>query len=224
LIPGVFVTATGTNAGKTFVARGLARVLVRGGARVAALKPIETGCVHGVAVDALALARAARWPELASAPGLYRGRLAAAPYAATLAGESPVPSTRALVRAIADACAGATHAILEGAGGLLVPLDHSRTLADLIRALRLPALVVAPDALGVLSHVLALEQAARALDVPVAAVILSRHGDSDVSRNSNAQILRERLDVPVLTLGPCADDDDALAEAVLRAGIAALIP
>jgi len=224
VIPGFFITATGTGAGKTFLARGLVRALVSRGARVAAIKPLETGCIDGLALDAIALARAARRPELATAAGLYRARLAAAPYAATLAGEAPVPSTRALVRAISDACAGASHAVVEGAGGLLVPLDHARTTADLIRALRLPAVVVAPDVLGVLSHVLTLEQAARALDVPVAAVILSRHPTADVSRTSNAQILRERLDVPVLTLDPCADDDDALAAAVTTSGLLDLIP
>lgn len=223
MIPGLFVTATATGAGKTYLARGLARALVSRGARVAALKPLETGCVDGVALDALAIALAARRPELATAPGLYRARLAASPYAATLAGEPAVPTTRALIRAIADACAGASHAIVEGAGGLLVPLDHARTTADLIRALRLPAVVVAPDVLGVLSQVLTVEHAARALDVPIAAVILSRHGAGDVSRATNAQILRERLDVPVLTLDPCADDDDALAAAVTRAGIVDLI-
>lgn len=223
MIPGLFVTATGTGAGKTFLARGLARALVSRGARVAALKPLETGCVDGLALDAVALARAAGRPELATAAGLYRARLAAAPYAATLAGEAPVPSTRALVRAIADACAGASHAVVEGAGGLLVPLDHARTTADLIRALRLPAVVVAPDVLGVLSHVLTLEQAARALDVPVAGVILSRFPAADVSRTSNAQILRERLDVPVFILDPCDDDDDALAAAVTNAGLLELI-
>lgn len=223
MIPGLFVTATGTGAGKTFLARGLARALVSRGARVAALKPLETGCVDGLALDAVALARAAGRPELATAAGLYRARLAAAPYAATLAGEAPVPSTRALVRAIADACAGASHAVVEGAGGLLVPLDHARTTADLIRALRLPAVVVAPDVLGVLSHVLTLEQAARALDVPVAGVILSRFPAADISRTNNAQILRERLDVPVFILDPCDDDDDALAAAVTNAGLLELI-
>jgi len=223
VIPGFFITATGTGAGKTFLSRGLVRALVSRGARVAAIKPLETGCIDGAALDAIALARAAGRPELATAAGLYRARLAAAPYAATLAGEAPVPSTRALVRAISDACAGASHAVVEGAGGLLVPLDHARTTADLIRALRLPAVVVARAVLGALSHVLTLDQAARALDVPVAAVILSRHPTADVSRTSNAQILRERLNVPVLILEPCADDDDALAAAVTTAGLLDLI-
>lgn len=223
MIPGVFITATGTSVGKTFLARGLARALVLRGARVTALKPIETGCIDGTALDALALAHAARRPELAAAPGLYRARLACAPYAATLAGEPTVPSTRALVRSIAAACAGATHAIIEGAGGLLVPLDHARTTADLIRALRLPAIVVASDALGVLSDVLAVTHAAHALDVSLAAVVLSQYGPSDVSRTTNAQILRERLDVPVFTLERCDDDDDALAAAVTRTGIVDLV-
>lgn len=224
MIPGVFIAGTNTGAGKTYVARGLARALVSRGTQVAALKPLETGCVDGAALDANALAEAARRPALAEAPGLYRARLAAAPYAATLSGEPPVPSTRALVRAIADACAGSTHAVIEGLGGLLVPLDHARTTADLVRALRLPIILVAPDVLGVLSQVLAVDHAARALGLPLAAIVLSRHGPGDVSRETNAQILRERLDARVFTLDPCADDTDALADAVTRAGLADLLP
>ena len=223
MIPGLFIAGTSTGAGKTYVARGLARALVSRGTRVVALKPLETGCLDGRALDAVALAQAARRPALADAPGLYRARLAAAPYAATLSGEPPVPSTRALVRAMADACAGSTHAVIEGLGGLLVPLDHARTAADLVRALRLPTVLVAPDVLGVLSQVLALDLAARALGLPITAVVLSRHGAGDASRETNAKILRERLDARVLTLDPCADDDDALAEAVTRAGITALL-
>ncbi len=219
MIRGLFITATGTGVGKTFVSRGLARALVSRDTTVAALKPLETGCVAGHAEDATALARAARRPELAHAPGLYRATRPAAPYAAALGGEPAVPPTADLVRAVHDACVGATHAIVEGAGGLLVPLDATRTTADLVRALGFPALVVAPDALGVLSHVLTLEHAARALSIPLAAVVLSRHDDGDASRDSNARILSERLAVPVYVFPRIPDDDDALARAVESAGL-----
>jgi dethiobiotin synthetase len=215
----LFITATGTGVGKTFISRGLARALTARGERVAAIKPLETGCVDGHAEDAAALARAARRPELATAPGLYRATLPAAPYAAALGGEPHVPATESLVQAIRNASSGASHTLIEGAGGLLVPLDATRTTADLIRALDTRALVVAPDLLGVLSHVLTLTQAAEVLGISLAAVVLSQHGAGDASRATNAHILRERLPIPVHIVPPTANDDDALAEAVTTAGL-----
>jgi len=220
----LFITATGTGVGKTFVTRGLARALAARGTPVAALKPLETGCIDGHAEDASALARAARRPALANAPGFYRATIPAAPYAASLGGDPAVPPTHDLVRAIHDASADATHILVEGAGGLLVPLDANRTTADLIRALDIPALVVAPDILGVLSHVLTLTHAAHTLNIPLAGIVLSQHGPGDASRATNARILAERLPVPIFVLPACPDDDDALAEAVTSAGILDLLP
>jgi len=219
----LFVTATGTGVGKTFVTRGLARALASRGSRVAALKPLETGCVGGHAEDATALGRAARRPELANAAGFYRATIPAAPYAASLGGDPAVPTTDDLIRAVRDASADATHVLIEGAGGLLVPLDPTRTTADLIRALDAPALVVAPDVLGVLSHVLTLTYAAHAHAIPLAGIVLSQHGPGDASRATNARILAERLPLPVFVLPPCLDDDDALAEAVTTAGLLNLL-
>jgi dethiobiotin synthase len=219
----LFVTATGTGVGKTFVTRGLARAMSSRGAHVAALKPLETGCINGHAEDATALAFAARRPELASAPGFYRAVLPAAPYAAALGGDPVVPSTAALVHAIHEASADASPVLVEGAGGLLVPLDATRTTADLIRALDTPALVVAPDVLGVLSHILTLTYAAHAHAIPLAGIVLSQHGPGDASRATNARILAERLPLPVFVLPPCPDDNDALAEAVTTAGLLTLL-
>jgi dethiobiotin synthetase len=218
----LFITATGTGVGKTFISRGLARALTARGGRVAALKPLETGCVDGHADDATALAHAARRPELATAAGFYRATLPAAPYAAHLAGETVVPPTDALVKAIRDASAGASYTLVEGAGGLLVPLDATRTTADLIRALGIPALVIAPDTLGVLSHVFTLTHTADVLGIPLAAIVLSQHGPGDASRATNARILAERLPIPVYVIPPTAHDDDALAKAVTTAGLVRL--
>ncbi|MFW6051735.1 MAG: dethiobiotin synthase [Myxococcota bacterium] len=219
---GFFVTATGTGAGKTFVTRGLAAALRRRGHSVGALKPLETGC-HPDPTDALALARACGQPGLARADGLYRVAPPLAPYAATLAGcpAPPAPArlaerSRALLRSF-------DVALVEGAGGLLVPLDATHTMADLAAEIGLPLLLVAHDALGVLSFTLTACEAARSRSLPLAAVVLTRHErqvPDDPSREANARILAERLHpVPVLTFPCCPDDDDALARAAAEAGL-----
>lgn len=202
---GLFVTATGTGAGKTTVTAALARALVESGVPVAAMKPIETG-VDPVAADALALAQACRDPSLADDPRWYRAQLAAAPYAATLEG-APSLDLPQLARAVQER-ARARFALVEGAGGLLVPLDRNHTIVDLARALALPLVLVAPDRLGVLSDVLVTIEAIRARGLELRALLLNRISPSDdPSVRTNARILAERLpDFPVISVAysaPC---------------------
>lgn len=209
MIPrGLFVTGTTTGAGKTTLTSALARALLGRGRSVAAIKPFETG-VDPAAEDALALAAACARPELASDPAWYRARRPVSPYAATLEGEDP-PRLDAILTRIA--ALDADVVLCEGAGGLLVPLDRERTMADLASALAFPLLVVAPDRLGVLSDVLAVHEAAARRGLPVAAIALSRTtSDPDPSVATNQRILAERLPVPVVPIAHRGAIDPLLA-------------
>lgn len=207
------VVATGTGCGKTFFARGLARALSRV-EPVAALKPIETGVDHEP-LDACALARAARRPELAYADGLYRTALPAAPLAAQLEG-APRLDYAALLQRTRELRDAAPSSVIESAGGLLVPLDPTHTNADLARDLDDPVLLLARDALGTLSHTLTCLESARARSLPVAALVLTRGpwSDGDPSVRTNARVLAELTTLPVLVFPACPDDDEALADAI----------
>lgn len=203
----VFVTGTGTGVGKTVVTRALAEALRTEGRRVTALKPIETGCDPDPR-DAIALAEAAGRPELARLPGLYRARAPLAPHAAALEGAPPLDWPELLA-------ALAPHReddplLVEGAGGLLVPLDRARVIADLAIALALPILVVAPNALGVLSDVLATVECACARGLSVAAVILREPASRDYSFATNVDILAGRLDAPILDFPHVGSDQQRL--------------
>jgi dethiobiotin synthetase len=234
LPPGLFITATGTGAGKTFVARGLAAALRAAGHTVAALKPIETGLPEGAihpSTDAALLARAANRPGLSAgdAPGFYRAAMPAAPRAVSLATGADAPDLERLALAIHTAAAGATAVLVEGAGGLLVPLDRERTIADLALRLDLPVLLVAPNALGVLSHALTACESAERRRLAIAAVVLTELAPpdpaSDPSRPHNAAILRERLPCPVLSFPHCANaTDTSLAAAAASAQLLGLLP
>lgn len=206
---GLFVTGTGTDVGKTVLTCALARALRP--RQVVAIKPIETGCAPGGPADARALAEACGRAELADLDGLYRADPPLAPYAATLGGAPPIDLARVIVTTRA-AIADTDVALVEGAGGLLVPLDRARTIADLAQALALPLLIVARDGLGVLSDVLAVVEAAERRALPIAAVVLARHGADDPSRATNHAILAERLRHPVR---PFDADPTALLDLVL---------
>lgn len=201
----LLVSGTGTGVGKTWVTRGLARALARRGLGVVAIKPIETGC-DPTPQDALALARACGRPELASAHGLYRVRPPLAPWAATLEGEPPLDLPH-IVHVTDALCQGADVALVEGAGGVRVPLDEDRDILDLSRLLQAPLLLVAADRLGVLSHVLTANDAASARAVRIEAVVLTGPGDG-ASVRTNREILAARLPCPLLRFPAVTEDDD----------------
>jgi dethiobiotin synthetase len=212
--PGLFISATGTGSGKTWLTRGIARALVLRGTSVAAIKPVETGA-DPTPHDAEALARACSRPSLAQAPGLVRAPSPLSPYAATLEGELPTLDPAALALVVRALARDADVALVEGAGGLLVPLSRHHDTRDLVEGLGWPLLLVAPDALGTLSHSLTALEAASARGLAVRAVVLVRGPWSrdDPSVRTNHRILSERVAAPVLSFPACDDDDDALARA-----------
>ena len=221
---GIFVSSTGTGCGKTYVARSIVAALRARNTAVCGLKPIETG-VDPTAQDAEALARASGDPALADARGFYRARQAHAHLAAHLEGEPLPPSTKELAAACKAAAKNA-YAVIEGAGGLFVPLDHAYDIADLALDLGLRTLLVAPDRLGVLSDVIAHHAGARMRGVPLAGVVLvGLAARGDLSPATNQQILANKLTpLPVIRFPSCADDDVALAAAADRSGLLALLP
>lgn len=216
MMRGLFISATGTGCGKTWLTRGLARLLTREGRRVAAIKPIETGVGTKGPEDALAIARASGRPELAFASGLVRLAAPVSPLAAARMANETLPAPSKLAERVCDLARGHEVALVEGAGGLLVPLSRDHTIADLVGALGWPLVLVARDALGTLSHTLAAVESAEGRRLTVAAVVLVRGpwSEGDPSVTDNATILQERLSVPVEIFESCHDDDDALAEAV----------
>ena len=222
---GVFISGTGTGIGKTFVTRALAAGLCSKGERVAALKPVETGYTDPARSDAQALAQACARPELADYAGCFRARLPLSPYAATLEGEPACPTPALLQRGIEAAVAPDDVVLVEGAGGLLVPLDARYTTLDLAQTLGLPLLLVAPNRLGVLSDTLALFDCAERRGLRVLAVVLVAPAPAaeDASARSNRRILLDRLPVPVIPFPHLADDLALLGEVASTSGLVHLV-
>lgn len=210
---GAFITATGTGVGKTWIATALASACSAQGKHVVAIKPIETG-VDPNPSDAIALARASGNESLATAPGLYRAKEPLAPYAIAKLGGPPVGSLRTLAKRVREIGADADYLIVEGAGGVLVPIDRDHTMADLAALLDLQTILVARDALGVLSYTLTAVEALRARNVSVRAIVLNhveRGPVYDVSRASNAAVLADYLPrVPILR-APRVQSPDGLS-------------
>src|SRR5262249_42427967 len=145
------VTGTGTEGGKTVVTSALAALAVTAGLRVAAIKVAQSGVAAGQPGDVDEVRRLAGPTVTCRELARYPDPLAPAT-AARLAGLPPV--TLSIATAAAQELAAAHDLVLiEGTGGLLVPLnDAGATLADMATALAFRVLVVAPAGLGTLNY------------------------------------------------------------------------
>ncbi|HYG96334.1 MAG TPA: dethiobiotin synthase [Solirubrobacterales bacterium] len=197
---GIFVTGTGTEVGKTVVAATIARTLAGEGRRVTVFKPAVTGLDEGVETDHELLRRAAGCDQSDEEIAPYRYGPPASPHlAAALAGEEIDPER--LRNAAAAAAGGAEAIVCEGVGGLLVPLSPSYLVRDLAADLGYPLVVVAGPGLGTINHTLLTVEAARAVGLEVAAVVLNPWPeDPGEIERSNRETITSLTEVEVLTL------------------------
>jgi dethiobiotin synthetase len=197
-VRGLFVTGTDTGVGKTEVAVALVGGWRARGLDVGAMKPAQSGVEDGLPTDADRLREAAGGgdPPALVCPYSLRAPLAPA-VAARLEG---VEISLDRVLAAAAALAGRHAAlVVEGAGGLLVPLSAGATFADLAVALGLPVLVVARAGLGTVNHAALTCEALRARALRVAGVVLNRsataadpsepHNAAEIERLTGARVL-----------------------------------
>jgi dethiobiotin synthetase len=210
---GCFVTGTDTGVGKTVVAAAIVARLRALGADVGAVKPLITGLDDPPDPD---------WPRdhelLARVAGSQPAEVILAGFgppvsphlAIELAGATP-PTLEALaggVRALARV-GGVT--VVEGVGGLLVPLGPDVDVRDLARALALPLVIAARPGLGTISHTLLTLEAARSAGLTVAGVVLTPWPDQpSIMERSNRETIARRGDVGVATLPLVARPDPEL--------------
>jgi dethiobiotin synthetase len=173
-VRGVFVTGTDTEVGKTVVACTIAATLAARGERVATFKPAVTGLTEpgSVLPDHELLRRSADSPQSAEAVSPYRFGPAVSPHlAAELAGIEIAPGH--LVAGAEGAAANADVLVVEGVGGLLVPLCGDYLVRDFAAELAVPLVVAARPGLGTINHTLMTIECARATGLEVAAVVFT---------------------------------------------------
>src|ERR1043165_10192112 len=170
--PGLFVTGTGTEVGKTVVAAAIARTLAAEGKRVAVFKPAVTGLEEEGETDHALLRRASGSEQSDEQIAPYRYDPPASPHlAAALAGVEIDPERlRQTARAAAE---DADVLVCEGVGGLLVPLSPTYLVRALAADLAYPLVIVAGPGLGTINHTLLTIESARAASLDVAAVVLN---------------------------------------------------
>lgn len=190
---GCFVTGTDTGVGKTFVSCALARGLRAAGVDIGVMKPIETGVPAEGPEDARALRRAAGVDDPLELICPVRFSLPASPEAAARA-EERTASVEPIREAFESLAGRHAFMLVEGAGGLLVPIDARTDMADLVRELDLPLLLVARAGLGTVNHTRLSLEAAETRGLDVFGVVISHStADEPEGDRRNLEGLRERL-------------------------------
>jgi dethiobiotin synthetase len=190
---GIFITGTDTGVGKTVVACGIARLLKSWGVNVGVMKPVATGDQE----DAKLLLRAARIKEdlpLVN-PQFFNAYLAPSA-AAELEGRQV--RSEIIYKAYWQLSKKYDVMVVEGVGGVKVPLGESTYLVDLIEALRLPALVVSRAALGTLNHTLLTLDALAAGKVPVTGVLFNGGTGKTPAEKTNPEVLQDHTTVQIM--------------------------
>jgi dethiobiotin synthetase len=173
---GIFITGTDTGVGKTYVARGIARTLTRAGIDVGVMKPAETGCGRRsgqlIPSDAIRLVKAAGVHDSLDLVNPYRFARALAPsVAAELAGKTISPTR--IINSFRVLSRRHDCMVVEGAGGIMVPLSGNYLYLYLAAALRLPVVIVARPGLGTINHTLLTISALKKQRLRIAGIVMN---------------------------------------------------
>lgn len=204
---GLFIAGTDTGVGKTFVAGGIAAALGKKGVNVGVFKPFESGTAGGHSdYKYLKEMSGSKDPDDWICP--YRFEEALAPAVAAERAGIEIDWCR-VTDCFESIATRHDFVIVEGAGGLLVPLVPGKTNIDLIRECELPVLLVARLGLGTINHTLLSLECLQNRKIPCLGVVLNQTTEGGgVAEETNPGILARLAEVPVLGVIPFMKEMD----------------
>ncbi|OGW37182.1 MAG: dethiobiotin synthase [Nitrospirae bacterium GWC2_56_14] len=207
MIKGLFITGTDTGVGKTYVAAGIAKALRSAKIDVGVMKPVETGCRPRsgklIPRDAEALIRAAAVRDPLSLVNPYRFQAPVAPSVAAQIERKTINPGK-ILRSFKTLSQRHRFMIVEGAGGIMVPLAQGYLFLDLAEALGLPVLIVARPGLGTINHTLLTIDALRSRRMMIAGIVINdgQGGQQGLAEATSPAVIEELSGVPIIgTIG-----------------------
>jgi len=190
---GIFVTGTDTGVGKTYIGATIATALREYGIHPGVMKPISSGGRS----DAKSLIKAAGVTDKMDTVNPIFLKYPLAPMvAARLAGKKL--SLNIIWKHFAALKKKYRFVIVEGAGGILVPVSKNISMLNLIKKFSLPVVVVGKPSLGTINHTLLTVDKLRCEKVKIAGIVISGRKNSTLAEKTNPGILRELTNLPVL--------------------------
>ncbi|NKB82714.1 MAG: dethiobiotin synthase [Nitrospirales bacterium] len=201
---GFIIVGTDTGVGKTVITGTLACGLQRRGIRTGVMKPIETGVKDGedVGSDTQRLQALCMPQEPLSLLAPYRFQHALSPLAAARLAKRSI-EIDTIVSAFHTLRAQCDCLLVEGIGGVMVPLTPTQDFRDLMAALNLPCVIVSHATLGAVNHVLLTIQALETRNIPITAIVLNcpskyeKHPETHQAITSTVEQVKEFADAPV---------------------------
>ena len=204
------VTGTDTGVGKTFITSGLLRFSRSRGIDSVGMKPICMG--NNDDVRQLLEASGSCEPEHLINPVWYRTPVA--PFTGSII-EDRLIDLNAIRDAFVELANRHSHVLVEGAGGIAVPILTDYDFRDLARDLSLNVIIVAANRLGVLNHTRLTIEAVRAASLKCSLIVLNSPDEkSDISQSTNLSILELLVEVPFLAVEYQQHEFEELAESL----------
>jgi len=204
---GLFITGTDTGVGKTLVAGCIARILTSAGLKVGVFKPIATGCQRtweGLSsADTEFLARAAN-SDLGLSTITPVGYVTpAAPIVSAACEKKPIDFGK-VAAAYEQICAGCDVVVVEGIGGVRVPLTGQFYLLDLAVEFALAVVIVARPNLGTINHTLMTIDCVKAAKLRIAGVVINGYDGrkTSIAEETAEQVITQCSGVEVLAVAP----------------------
>lgn len=227
---GVFVTGTDTDCGKTLISGGIARALLHKGFNVGVMKPVATwgdprrepgGRQRWISEDALHLRQAAATSDSLDLINPICYKAAMAPWPAARLEKKNIDVDR-LMAVYRELTRRHDFLVVEGVGGLMVPLKRDFFVIDLISRMRLAAIIVAHPHLGTINHTLLTVKALKQQGIPLAGIVLNNYTGKSRAEQTNPSTLRKILDRKILVVPhkPSLQSDfDSLARLLTKQGL-----
>ena len=204
---GIFITGTDTGVGKTVVAAGLAVALKTKGIDVGVMKPIQSGCKKKreklIPLDSLFLIKATGVRDALDLVTPYRLFHPLAPSVAAKI-ETVEIDTKKIIDAYNRLLELHDIVIVEGIGGLLVPIKKDYFITDLIRDLSIPVIIVARAGLGTINHTLLTVKYASSQGIEIMGIVINNAVEkrAGLVEKTNPEVIRKLSGIPVLGIIP----------------------
>jgi dethiobiotin synthetase len=211
---GIFITGTDTGVGKTFVAVGLIKAMKREGLDVCPMKPVETGCRvkngEPIPSDSIKLWNASGIKEPLHMINPYKLKNPLAPSVAAEMEGVRIDRNK-IIRTYKKLSKKYEIAIVEGAGGIMVPVFRKYLFLDLVKDLHLPVIIVSRPGLGTINHTLLTIDAAKNRGLDILGVIYNYADRTKIGlpEKTNPGVIKKLGGVPILGIVPYSENPDS---------------
>lgn len=204
---GIFITGTDTEVGKTIVAAGIAGAIQARGIKICAMKPIATGATRSrdrlISEDARFLKKSINCIEELDLVNPISLELPLSPLVASRLENKEIDLSD-IKKAYSKLSDIYDFIIVEGIGGILVPIKEDYFVTDMIEELGLPAVIVSRPALGTINHTLLTIHEARHRGIAIKGFIINSMNEyeSGIAEKTNPDIIKELSRIPLLGILP----------------------